>query len=120
MQIGARGAVAGWLSELSAPENGRRVRPRFRHLFEMARETSAVAPLPAGPKAYFGEDTGRCTSSTYAMARALTIAIGSSPDFHFFRGHNHVSALHSLGSSEQGAGDEVLRVLEDVIARQPA
>lgn len=109
---------------------------------------SAVAPLPAGPKAYFGEDTalyversplthvravdtpiwmglaeldpGWIAQQTYAMARALTIAIGSSPGFHLFRGHNHVSALHSLGSPQQDAGDEVLRVLEDVIARQAA
>src|SRR5207247_2376657 len=79
---------------------------------------TAEAPLPAGPRAYFGEDTtlyerrsplahvrplelplylavaeldpGWIAQQTYALARALTVALGHSPEFHFFGGHNHV------------------------------
>jgi acetyl esterase/lipase len=105
---------------------------------------SASAPLPPGPSAYFGEDVslyeqrsplthvravetpiwlgvaeldpGWIAQQSYAMARALTVALGSSPSFHFFRGHNHVSTVHSLGSPQHDCGDEVLRVLDAVIA----
>jgi acetyl esterase/lipase len=105
---------------------------------------SAETPLPAGPLAYFGEDPAlyerrsplthvRATSvpvwlgvaeldpgwiaqQTYALARALTVANGRSPDFHFFRGHNHVSTVQSLGSPQQDAGEEILRFLGMVAA----
>lgn len=100
---------------------------------------SAEAPLPAGPRAYFGEDVllypqrsplthvrpvamplwlgvaefdpGWIAQQTYALARSMTLASGRSPDFHFFRGHNHVSTVQSLGSPQQNAGDELLRFL---------
>jgi hypothetical protein len=98
------------------------------------------ALLPAGPCAYFGEDArlpaalaashvsralplwltvaeldpGRIAQQTYALARALTLANGRSPDFHFFRGHNHVSTVQSLGSPQQDCGDELLRFLRNV------
>jgi acetyl esterase/lipase len=103
------------------------------------------APLPAGPRAYFGEDASRyaqraplthvralalplwlgvaeldpgwIAQQTYAMARALTLANGRSPDFHFFRGHNHVSTVQSLGSPQHDAGAEVLRFMRTVIRR---
>jgi len=103
------------------------------------------APLPAGPRAYFGEDATRygqraplthvralqlplwlgvaeldpgwIAQQTYAMARALTVANGRSPDFHFFRGHNHVSTVQSLGSPQHDAGAEVLRFLRTVVRR---
>jgi acetyl esterase/lipase len=103
------------------------------------------APLPAGPRAYFGDDAGqyalraplthaRATAvpvwlgvaeldpgwiahQTYALARALTLAKGRSPDFHFFRGHNHVSTVQSLGSPQHEAGNEILRFLRVVTAR---
>jgi dipeptidyl aminopeptidase/acylaminoacyl peptidase len=98
---------------------------------------SAEAPLPAGPRAYFGEDValyaqrspighvkpvalplwlgvaeldpGWIGQQTYALAQALTRANGRSPDFHFFRGHNHVSTVQSLGSAQRDAGEEILR-----------
>jgi acetyl esterase/lipase len=103
---------------------------------------SPEAPLPAGPRAYFGEDTalyaqraplthvrplqlplwlavaefdpGWIAQQTYALARAVTLANGRSPDFHFFRGHNHVSTVQSLGSPQQDVGTEVLRFLRCV------
>jgi acetyl esterase/lipase len=103
---------------------------------------SAEAPLPAGPRAYFGDDAqlypqrsplshvrpgavrlwlgvaeldpGWIAQQTYALARALTLANGRSPDFHFFRGHNHVSTVQSLGSPQRDCGDELLRFLRDV------
>jgi acetyl esterase/lipase len=103
----------------------------------------AEAPLPAGPRAYFGEDAtlyaqrsplthvrpvpiriwlglaeldpGWIAHQTYALARAVTLARGRSPDFHFFRGHNHVSTVQSLGSPQEDAGAEVLRVLHDMV-----
>lgn len=97
------------------------------------------APLPPGPRAYFGEDAalypqraplshvkatrvpvmlaiaeldpGWLAHHTYALARALTLANGQSPQFHYFRGHNHVSTVQSLGSAQVDAGDVVLRFL---------
>jgi acetyl esterase/lipase len=104
----------------------------------------AEAPLPPGPRAYFGEDPTlyarrsplthvRCPDlplwlgiaeldpgwigqHTYALAQALTNACGRSPDFHFFRGHNHVSTVQSLGSPQRDVGDEILRVLQTLAA----
>jgi acetyl esterase/lipase len=100
---------------------------------------SAEAPLPAGPRAYFGDDAqlyaersplshvrptalplwlgvaefdpGWIAQQTYALARALTLANDRSPEFHFFRGHNHVSTVQSLGSPQRDSGEELLRVL---------
>ena len=107
---------------------------------------SPEAPLPAGPLAYFGEDAllyqqrsalshvrptklplwlaiaeldpGWIAQQSYALARALTVANGRSPDFHFFRGHNHVSTVQSLGSPQHDVGDELLRFLHEAIGAQ--
>lgn len=106
---------------------------------------SAEAPLPPGPRAYFGEnsalyerrsplthvratglplwlavaelDPGAIAHHTYALAQALTVAQGRSPDFHFFRGHNHVSTVQSLGSPQQDVGTEILRFVGKVIGQ---
>jgi acetyl esterase/lipase len=100
---------------------------------------AAEAPLPPGPRAYFGEDTslyerrsplthvrslplplylavaeldpGWIAQQSYAFARALTVAQGRSPEFHFFRGHNHVSTVQSLGSPQQDVSAEILGFL---------
>lgn len=100
------------------------------------------APLPAGPRAYFGEDAalyperapvthvretqvplflataeldpGWIAQHTFALARSLAIANGRSPEFHWFRGHNHVSTVQSLGSPQGDAAVEVLRFLSTV------
>jgi len=100
---------------------------------------SVEAPLAAGPRAYFGDDPalyakrsplthvqplavplwlavaeldpGWIAQQTYALARALTQANGRSPDFHYFRAHNHVSTVQSLGSPQQDAGTEILGFL---------
>lgn len=106
----------------------------------------AEAPLPAGPKAYFGEDTalyaqrspfthvrplstppvwlavaeldpGWIAEQTYALAHALTRANGRSPPLLFNRGHNHVSTVQSLGSPQRDVADEVLRFLLSVVDR---
>ena len=99
----------------------------------------AEVPLPAGPRAYFGDDAslyarrsplthvrpvgvplwlalaeldpGWIAQQTYALAQALAVAQGRSPDFHFFRGHNHVSTVQSLGSPQHDTGTEVVRFL---------
>ncbi|HSV83857.1 MAG TPA: alpha/beta hydrolase [Ramlibacter sp.] len=104
---------------------------------------SAEAPLPAGPRAYFGEDTalyaqrsplthvrslqmplwlavaeldpGWIAQHTYALARALTLANGRSPDFHYFRKHNHVSTVQSLGSPQLDVGAEILRFIRQAL-----
>jgi alpha-beta hydrolase superfamily lysophospholipase len=97
-------------------------------------------PLPAGPRAYFGDDpslyAGRAPLShvravsvplwigvaefdpgwiahqTYALAQALTKVNGRSPDFNFMRGHNHVSTVQSLGSVQQDLASMVLRFVQ--------
>lgn len=97
------------------------------------------APLPPGPRAYFGDDPGRyaqrapishvkpmsvplwlsvaqwdpgwISHQTYALAQAITQANGRSPEFHCFRGHNHVSTVQSLGSHQRDVADEALRFI---------
>lgn len=103
---------------------------------------SVVAPLAAGPRAYFGDDLSRyvmrspithvrpvslpiwlgiaeldpapIAQQTYELACVVTRASGRSPDFHFFRGHNHASTVQSLGSPHEDAGVEVLRFLGSI------
>lgn len=134
--------VASWLFDVSA-RGGEAA--QVDGLMLMSGFYSASAPLPPGPRAYFGEDIslyaqrsplthvrdvltpvwlgvaeldpGWIAQQTYAMATALAVAVGSSPDFHLFRDHNHVSTVHSLGSPQKDCGDEMLRVLDAVIAR---
>jgi acetyl esterase/lipase len=128
--------VAAWLFD-DAARGGEAV--HVDGVMLMSGFYSAEAPLPAGPRAYFGEDTnlyakrsplthvrplalrlwlgvaeldpGWIAQQTYALAGALTQANGRSPDFHLFRGHNHVSTLQSLGSPQQDAGTEILGFL---------
>ncbi|WP_439590095.1 alpha/beta hydrolase [Hydrogenophaga sp.] len=106
----------------------------------------AEAPLPAGPKAYFGDDPSLypqrspithvrtlgalpvwlavaeldpawIAEHTYLLAAALTRANGKSPPFLFSRAHNHVSTVQSLGSPQQDVGNEVLRFLSSIVER---
>lgn len=100
---------------------------------------TAEAPLAAGPRAYFGEDPaqyaqrsplthvrpttlplwmavaeldpGWMAQHTFALAQALALANGRSPDFHFFRDHNHVSTVQSLGSPQDDAAMAILDFL---------
>ncbi|WP_219214216.1 alpha/beta hydrolase [Variovorax boronicumulans] len=100
------------------------------------------APLPPGPHAYFGEDAalyaqrapiahvgplaaplwlgvaeldpGWIAHQTYALAQAVTRANGRSPDVAFFRGHNHVSTVQSMGSPQHDVAAEVLRFIRDL------
>ncbi len=102
----------------------------------------AQAPLPAGPRAYFGEDAALypqrsplthvraldmplwlgvaeldpawIAEQTYALAQAVTRANGKSPPLLFSRGHNHVSTVQSVGSPQQDVAQEVLRWLSSV------
>lgn len=104
----------------------------------------AQAPLAGGPRAYFGDDPtlyparspltharpvtvplqlavaeldpGWIAQQTYALAQAITQAQGRSPSFCFFRGHNHVSTVQSLGSPQQHAAHEILGFLTSVSA----
>ncbi len=131
--------VASWLFD-DAARGGKAT--EVAAVMLMSGFYSAEAPLPAGPRAYFGEDAqlyaqrsplshvspvalplwlgvaefdpGWIAQHTYALARALTLANRRSPDFHFFRGHNHVSTVQSLGSPQRDCGDEVLRFLRSV------
>ena len=103
------------------------------------------APLPAGPRAYFGEDPslyarrapigqvrktglpmllgvaeldpGWIAQHTFALARAITLAEERSPEVFYFRGHNHVSTVQSIGSPQDDAANEVLRFLAALPAR---
>jgi acetyl esterase/lipase len=49
-------------------------------------------------------DPGMLTAPTYDLARAVSLRDGRSPRFHFMRGHNHVSTVQSLGSSQDDVG----------------
>jgi acetyl esterase/lipase len=102
----------------------------------------AEAPLVGGPRVYFGEDESRyadrspithvaaprmplwlavaeldpaaIAQHSYELARAVTLAKGNSPEFHYFRGHNHVSTVQSLGSPQPDVAAELLRFLGTV------
>jgi acetyl esterase/lipase len=49
-------------------------------------------------------DPGVLTAPTYDLARAVSLRDGKSPQFVFFRGHNHVSTVQSLGSPQDDVG----------------
>jgi acetyl esterase len=56
-------------------------------------------------------DPGALTAPTYDLARAVSLRDGKSPRFHFMRGHNHVSTVQSLGSSQDDVGSLVREFL---------
>jgi len=51
------------------------------------------------------------TAPTYDLARAVSLRDGKSPPFAYFRGHNHVSTVQSLGSSQDDVGARVREFL---------
>lgn len=134
--------VASWLFDAQARGNGA---VEVSAVMLMSGFYQAVAPLTGGPKQYFGDDESLyklrspqthvgsvlmplwvsvaeldpavIARQTYALADAVTLAMGHSPDFHFFRGHNHVSTVQSLGSPQEDAGLEILRFLSSVEKR---
>ena len=48
------------------------------------------------------------------LFRDRVAASGPRPAFHFFRGHNHVSTVQSLGSPQGDVGAELLRFLRTI------
>ena len=100
------------------------------------------APLPPGPRAYFGDDAalyperaplthvrpttlplllavaeldpGWMAQHTFALARSLAVCNGRPPAFNTFYGHNHVSTVQSLGSPQNDSATAVLGFLGSV------
>lgn len=94
-----------------------------------------TAPLSPNAKAYFGTDEskyeaqspvthvgkskvpllitiaeydpGALASQSFDLARAVTVRDGKAPQFSFFRGHNHVSTVQSLGSGQDDVGGRI-------------
>ena len=58
-------------------------------------------------------DPGFLTAPTYDLARAVSLRDGKAPQFAFWRGHNHVSTVQSLGSGQ----DEVGARLREFLSR---
>jgi dienelactone hydrolase len=56
-------------------------------------------------------DPGALTAPTFELARAVSLRDGRAPQFCFFRGHNHVSTVQSLGSSQDDVGSRVREFL---------
>ncbi|HXQ51318.1 MAG TPA: alpha/beta hydrolase [Stellaceae bacterium] len=56
-------------------------------------------------------DPGALTAPTFDLARAVSLRDGKAPQFTFFRGHNHVSTVQSLGSSQDDVGARVREFL---------
>jgi acetyl esterase/lipase len=132
--------VASWLFDADARGGGS---AEASAVMLMSGFYQVTAPLAGGPKLYFGDDEsvyaqrsplthvaatttplwlgvaefdpGVIAQHTYALAHALTLANRRSPGFHFFRGHNHVSTVQSLGSPQVDAGVEVLRFLSTLV-----
>jgi triacylglycerol lipase len=56
-------------------------------------------------------DPGGLTAPSYDLARAVSLRDGKSPQFAFWRGHNHVSTVMSFGSSQDDVGARVREFL---------
>jgi triacylglycerol lipase len=56
-------------------------------------------------------DPGALTAPSYDLARAVSLRDGKSPQFTYWRGHNHVSTVQSLGSSQDDVGGRVREFL---------
>jgi len=56
-------------------------------------------------------DPGTLTAPTFDLARAVSLRDGKAPQFAFLRGHNHVSTVQSLGSSQDDVGARVREFL---------
>ncbi|HUB97917.1 MAG TPA: alpha/beta hydrolase [Stellaceae bacterium] len=56
-------------------------------------------------------DPGNLTAPSYDLARAVSLRDGRSPHFTYWRGHNHVSTVQSLGSSQDDVGARVREFL---------
>lgn len=132
--------VASWLWD--PRQQGREQAGGLSSVLLLSGLYVAAGQLPAGPQAYFGGDESLyadrsslshvaardvpvwlgvtefdppwLAAQTYALARAYVVANERGPDFHFFRGHNHVSTVQSLGSPQQTAAQEILRVVNKV------
>ncbi|MGH7089317.1 MAG: hypothetical protein ACREFQ_10490 [Stellaceae bacterium] len=57
-------------------------------------------------------DPGQLTAPTFDLARAVSLRDGKAPQFCVFGGHNHVSTVQSLGSSQGDVGARVREFLE--------
>lgn len=57
-------------------------------------------------------DPARIAEQTFALAQAITVQQGRSPDFTWLRHHNHVSTVQSLGTPQDDVGSELLRFLD--------
>ncbi|HUK58508.1 MAG TPA: alpha/beta hydrolase [Stellaceae bacterium] len=56
-------------------------------------------------------DPGFLAAASFDLARALCQRDGKPPQFAFFRGHNHVSTVDSIGSSQDDVGARVREFL---------
>lgn len=56
-------------------------------------------------------DPGFLTAPTFELARAVSLRDGKPPQFTFMRGHNHVSTVQSLGTSQDDVGARVREFL---------
>lgn len=128
--------VASWLFDQEA--RGADL-PGLAGVLMMSGFYKAEAPLAPNIAAYFGADAalyprrsplahvrettvpiwlsvaeldpGRIAAHTFELAHALTLRNRRGPEFAWFRGHNHVSTVLSLGSPQPDVGGEVLRFL---------
>lgn len=135
--------VASWL--LDAEARGTPSRAPVAGVLLMSGFYQLDAPLPPGPRAYFGDDDAMypamsplshatdpgvplwmsvaeldpswIASQTYAMASALAKRCSVGPCFHWYEGHNHVSTVQSLGSPQTDAGAPILAFIERALAR---
>lgn len=134
--------VASWCFDGAA--RGSVARSSVAGVLLMSGFYAPRAPLPPGPRAYFGEDESMyaarapithvsdpgvpvwmslaeldppwIATQTYAMAAALTAVADRGPQFHWYEGHNHVSTVQSLGSPQTDAGEPILRFIDGVLA----
>jgi acetyl esterase len=56
-------------------------------------------------------DPGMLTAPTYDLARAVSLRDGKSPQFNFYRGHNHVSTVQSIGTEQDDVGARIREFL---------
>lgn len=135
--------VASWLFDAAA--RGLPTRPDVAGVLLMSGFYDPRAPLPPGPRAYFGDDESLyptrapighvadpglpmwlslaeldppwIAAQTYALAAALTAVSARGPQFHWYEGHNHVSTVQSLGSPQTDGGEPMLGFIDAVLKR---
>ena len=77
-----------------------------------AAKGGAKVPLMLSVAEY---DPGYLVTPTYELATALTQRDGKSPQFAYFKGHNHVSTVMSFGTAQDDVGTAIREFIASAV-----